>query len=112
MNIDVLQAWATICLVIAAICTTAFPLLYTFSPWYRSRLGRALMLQAIAFSLAMDITALGLLWQPGNIRVVFGIVVFVYTLIAIATAYLTYMLWLMNYKKQIPTEEIVNEQAR
>lgn len=40
----------------AAFMTTAFPLLYAFSPWWRSRVGRSLMIRSLSYALLIDVT--------------------------------------------------------
>jgi len=101
-DIHVLMAWIFVCLIVAALCTTAFPVLYAFSPWRSSLLGKLFMLQAIAFALAMDATVIFNLWKPSNILFLFWANVVVFGLIAVATALLTGMLWrLNNYHRKI-----------
>lgn len=100
MNNDLaaLEFWIHGCMWIAAICTTAFPVLYLFSPWYGSPLGRVLMLQGASFALAMDVTLLFQYWAPADPMVIFWINAFVLSLIAAATASLTFHLWRSNYR--------------
>jgi ABC-type multidrug transport system fused ATPase/permease subunit len=101
MNYDLekLRDWLRICLIVASVCTTAFPILYAFTPWYRSILGRALMLQAIAFSLAIDLTLFFQYYEitPDNIKGIFWLNLVVFTLIAVATVCLTVIMVKMNY---------------
>lgn len=56
MNIDMatLTFISQIILVFAAVATTAFPVLYSFAPWYQSGLGQMIMLQSIALAAAID----------------------------------------------------------
>lgn len=98
-DVEVLMNWIQACLVAAAIFTTAFPILYLFSPWHSTRLGRLLMLQAVSFALAIDLTLLFQFWVPTNVLIVFWVNFFVFFLIAIATGALTIMLWRTNHKK-------------
>jgi len=98
-DVDVLMNWIQACLAIAAVFTTAFPFLYLFSPWYSTKLGRLLMLQAVAFALAIDMTLLFQFWVPVNVLIIFWMNAFVFFLIAIATGALTIMLWHTNHKK-------------
>lgn len=99
--------WIRVCLWVAAICTTAFPLLYLFSPWHGSKIGRVVMLQGVAFALAMDITLLFQYWEP-PLQLSFWINAFVLTLIALATASLTGVLWVTNYKHRKRIKEIMS----
>jgi hypothetical protein len=81
--------------IVAALCTTAFPILYAFFPWRSTLLGKMLMLQAVAFALAMDGTVIFNLWMPSlNVGVVIEVIVF--GLIAISTAALTALMWKAN----------------
>lgn len=113
MTTDVanLLMWIQVCLWVAAVCATAFPLLYLFSPWFRSSLGRWLMMQGVAFAVAIDTTLLFQYWTPDNVIVVFWVNAFVFTLAAVATAGLTLMLWRSNYKHRKRVKEFIkNEQ--
>lgn len=94
----VFQLWIFACLVIAAFFTTTFPLLYLFSTWNKSKLGRVLMLQGVAFALAVDLTLLFALWTPPMMA---GYIVSAggFTLIAISSGTLTWMLWRSNHSK-------------
>lgn len=98
-DVDTLMNWVQGCLVAAAIFTTAFPILYLFSPWYSTLLGRLLMLQAISFALAIDFTLLFQFWVPVNVLIVFWMNAAVFFLIAIATGALTIKLWILNHRK-------------
>lgn len=97
--------WIRGCLWIAAVCTTAFPLLYLFSPWYGSYVGRGVMVQSVSFALAMDITLLFQYWLP-ELYIRFWINALVLSFIAGATAYLTAVLWRANYKHRKRIKEI------
>jgi len=57
-DVETLRAWARVALLITAVCVTLFPALYAaFSPWYRSHLGIAVMLQSVAIALTIDYSA-------------------------------------------------------
>ncbi len=96
-DVDVLTHWIQGCLYVAAFCTTAFPFLYLFSPWYASQLGRCLMLQAVAFALIVDVTVLFQFYHPSDILVYFWVEAFCFSLVAVASAALTVMLWRTNH---------------
>lgn len=98
--------WIRVGLWVAAICTTSFPLLYLFSPWYGSKIGRALMLQGIAFAVTVDITLLFQYWETENLMLIFAINLFAISFIATASAALTVMLWVSNYKRRQRIKEI------
>lgn len=99
-DIDVLTRWIQIFLVIAAVCTNAFPIVYAFSRWNSGRLGQLLMLQAISFALVLDFTVLFQFWTPGSILLQFWIETILFALIACSTAALTLMMWRLNHRKK------------
>lgn len=98
-DVEVLQQWILICVGFAALNTTFFPVLYLFSEWNESKLGRILMLQGVAFALAIDLTFLFAFWRPEDILVLFWINAAAFTLVAVATGLLTWMLWRTNHSK-------------
>lgn len=104
-DIEVLRSWARACLFVTALCTTAFPIMYAFSPWFKSPIGRALMIQAIAFATAVDLTLVVMFWRPTDILVLFWLNAFVFTFIASATAWLTITMVKANYKKHSKKKE-------
>lgn len=90
--------WTTVVIVIAAVCASSFPILYMFSPWHTSRVGRAFMLQSIAFAAALDLTVLFQFWTPTDPLVQFWIAAPSFTFIAATSVYLTWNLWVLNHK--------------
>lgn len=98
-DIEVLRFILLICLAIAAIFTTAFPVLYLFSPWYASKLGRLFMLQSVSYALALDMTLLFAIWQTENLLLRFSVTAIVFCLLAVSSAALTWMLWRTNHSK-------------
>lgn len=112
-DVETLKTWLAVCLVIASVCTTLFPILYSFSPWYKSWLGRALMLQAVAFSITLDLTLVFYLVQgePDIVRLYAYCISF--SFIAGATAFLTYKMIKNNYKnyfRKNPEMGIIEEE--
>lgn len=85
---DRLLAIIQVCLIVAAVCTTAFPLIWALFPWYKRVFGRLLMLQALSFAIVLDFTALFQFWTPG-IMTGFWIEASVFVLIAISSAALS-----------------------
>lgn len=79
-----------------AITATAFPFLYAFSPWYKTALGRAMMLQGVAFAAVMDLRFVFSIWDPGR-EVYLWVSVITLALVAAATTTLTVILWNLNY---------------
>lgn len=93
-DIDVLTAWILVCVIIAAIGTTLVPFIYAFFPWRLRPIGKLFMLQSVSFALAMDITALFMLWPIKNILVLFWIDAFALTFIALTS--IAMALWLLS----------------
>lgn len=100
MNTDVetLIAWIRGFLWVAAVSATAFPLLYAFSPWFKSTLGRCIMGQSLSLALAIDVTLLFQYWDSAEQTTIFWINLFVFGSVAAATSALTCYLWRVNYK--------------
>lgn len=84
-DIKVLTAWILVCVIMAAIGTTAVPILYSFFPWRLRPIGKLFMLQSISFALAIDLTVLFFLWPPENILVLFWINAAVFTFISVTS---------------------------
>lgn len=96
-DIEVLRAWIRVVLIIAAICTTAVPIIYSFSPWRSRPFGRLFMMQAISFAVAMDLSALFSVWHPVNILILFWVDALILTLIAASTSAMAGMMWRMSH---------------
>jgi hypothetical protein len=99
-DVHVLTEWIKVATFIAAICTTSVPVIYAFSPWYESKLGRLFMMKAVSFALAMDLTVIFMIWTPTNILVIFWTDAIVLTTIAASTASLAFLIWRMNHPKK------------
>jgi len=98
-DIHTLMVWIRIATFIASGCTTLVPIIYSFSPWYRSRLGQLFMLQGVAFALAMDITCVFIIWQPKKVpdlRIALWLDAFLLTNIAVSTLMLAMLILRMN----------------
>lgn len=94
-DVEVLQRWLQIAVVIAAIGATSVPFTYSFFPWRTRPTGRVLMFKAIAFAAAMDVTVLFSFWTPNDILVVFWINIIILAGIATSTmSFSILMLWL------------------
>lgn len=89
-DVHVLRAWIMVALTAAAFFTTAFPLVYSFSPWYKSALGRSLMLQGVALAAAIDLTLIYQFKRPSSVIVYFWMNAIVLSLVAFASALLTW----------------------
>lgn len=100
-EINSLIFWIKICLVIASVGTTLVPFIYAFSPWYKTNLGRAFMTQALAFSLAVDMTTYFAFRPPEDIRVRLWANAAVFTIIAVSTIGLAILIWRLNYSERV-----------
>jgi hypothetical protein len=101
-DVENLRSWIRVCLWVCAICTTLVPLIYSFSPWWRSLLGRAFMIQAISFAMIVDITLIFAYWKPdslSDILVRFWVDAILLTLVAGATLTLAITIWLLNHRQ-------------
>lgn len=97
-DIDTLVRYLLVVVIIAAISSTAVPILYATGPWRAKVLGRLFMLQAVSFALALDMTVLFQFWQPKDILWLFWIQTVVFTLIAISTSALAWLSWRVNHR--------------
>lgn len=96
-DIETLTNWIRVCLAVAAFFTTSFVVLFASTTWRKYMLGWAVMHMALGFALAIDLTLLFTYWTPKNILLVFWIQATVFTLIALSTATMTYLLWRSNF---------------
>lgn len=108
-DIETLKRWITVCLIVAGLCATLIPVLYAFSAWNTSWLGRAFMAYTVAMALVIDTTALFQFWHPINISVLFWINAVMFTLIAASSLFVTAVLWNVNYHKLVRRRNL-NEQ--
>lgn len=83
----------------AAFFATAFPVLYLFSTWYSTAVGRMVMLLCTSYALALDGTLIMALWRPDNYLVRFWVNLVLFSLLAISSAAITRMLWRTNHSK-------------
>jgi hypothetical protein len=98
-DLEALENWLQAFLFVAAFCVTLFPLLWAWSRWWSTLLGRLLMLQSVAFAAAIDLTAYYPFRPPTleHILVVFWLQAIVFGLIALASVLLTCTMIRMNY---------------
>lgn len=113
-DVEVLRMWIRIVLCIAALGSTSFPVLYAFSPWRSSPLGRLFMLQAVSFAAAMDLSLMFSFWRPTNLVVIFWIDALVLTAIAASTILLTITVGLRQHRlgrlpKMLFTNSVYNK---
>lgn len=104
-DVETLRHWSRVILIATAICVTLFPALYaSFSPWYRSRLGIAVMLQSLSIALTIDYTAgRRYIFPTANDVVVLWVYIGLMSLVCLTSLFLTaVLLYLMshpNYKE-------------
>lgn len=96
-DINTIRVWIRVVLVIAAICATSVPFIYSFSPWYKSRLGLLFMLQGISFAVAIDLSAFFSIWPRASFVVAFYVDALVLTAVAASTAALSILMLRMNH---------------
>ena len=102
---ETLIHWLHFFLIVAAVCATVFPIAYSVVPWYRTALGRVLMLHAVALALALDVTIIYTYWTKSNIALALWINFFVFGAIAFANVAFTYILIKSQVRKQSLTEQ-------
>lgn len=106
-EVEALITWTRVFLGLAAFFTTMFPVLYSLARWHETRLGRALMLQGIAFAFVLDLTFLFSFWTPTNVLVIFWANMIGFGAIACATGYLTWKM--LKHNVIIPLQEARKE---
>ena len=96
---QVLLAYVKGCLIVAAICTTIFPVFYLLFLLKRKQtlVGIALLIQGLVFALIVDLTLLFMYWSPHNILVMLWVNSLGFTLISIATAFVTGVFAYVNF---------------
>jgi formate hydrogenlyase subunit 3/multisubunit Na+/H+ antiporter MnhD subunit len=101
-DVETLRQWIRVALTICAICVSAFPLLYgIFSSWYKSQLGRAMMLQAGAVASAVDWSVAYQFWvSDDNLLIFLWIRFSMFVLVGAAYLYLTAVLFYINFKSR------------
>lgn len=91
---------------IAILLTAAFPVLYLFSPWWKSWFGRALMYRAVSYTVLM-IGAVWLhFWPPDDVGYRMWIHLLLFTFLASGSGSGLYTLWRVNHspkkKEKVP----------
>lgn len=95
-DVDVLRAWMRGILVVTAICVSLFPLLYaSFSPWYRSRVGVALLFKSTSTALLIDYSAARIFIFPDASRE-FNLIVYLVLLALICATSIFFTITLMR----------------
>lgn len=88
---------------ITGICVTTFPVLYFFSaPWFKTHLGRALMLQSASIAFTIDLSIVAqYITITEDIHKILIINVVVLTWVSVGSLYLTAMLFHYNFRKEL-----------
>lgn len=101
--------WFIGCLLITAASTTLFPLLWMFSPWHETVVGRLIMIRSIAFSASVDLTVYFLLFAPMEefANTYYLLQTFVFSIITVVSILLTFTMLNMNYfkKRKVPNDK-------
>lgn len=95
-DVQSLRAWMEKILLVTAICVTLFPLLYSiFSPWYKSRVGTALIFKSSSTALLVDYSAARVYIFP-EASPVLNLVIYIALLILICCASLFFTITLLR----------------
>lgn len=95
-DVDTLRSWMRVILLITAICVTLFPLLYAlFSPWYRSRVGTALLFKSMSTALLIDYSAARVYIFP-DASPKFNLIVYIILLVMICFSSLFFTITLLH----------------
>lgn len=95
-DVETIRQWTLVALTIAAFPITAFPLLYLcFSPWYKSQLGRAVLLKSFSVALAIDFSVVYRHWTfTDNLRALLITWFFIVIFIGVGATYqLSVLIW-------------------
>jgi len=98
-DVETIRQWTKLALTIAAIPVTAFPLLYLlFSPWYKSQLGRAVLIKSLSIAFAIDFSVVYRYWAfTSNIHTLLVIWFFMVIFIGIGATYQLLVLISTNF---------------
>lgn len=93
------EEWFRICLLIAAVSTTLFVVLWAMSPWHHTLVGRLIMLRSVAIAVVLDLTAYYLFWANySEFRDTYYLLATVtFGIITVASIGLTYTMIRTNY---------------
>lgn len=97
MNMDQLRVAVNVVVVLATLTAITFPVMYAFSTWNRSFIGRFLMADSIAYALLMSLTTFFRFWQPMDPQMVRTIYLIAFVGILITNVALLYGLWCVNF---------------
>jgi hypothetical protein len=69
-DVETLRRWLFIVVVIAGVGATSVPLLYSFTGWRKSRLGKLFMFKSLAFATLVNLFVLFKFWKPSIVVIV------------------------------------------
>ena len=96
----------TLIAIIAAITTTAIPILYSRVKWEKSIVGRLFMLKTISMSFTVDVALYFRIAEPPlEVRNFFTLIM--YTLLAISATLFLSMMWRLQAKNQFNEKELI-----
>lgn len=101
---EVLRVYILVIVTMASIGTTSIPVIYAFSAWRSSPLGRAYMVKAITFAVTMDLTLLFMFWRPSNIMIRFWINAILLTAVAMTSAWMAWNIWRIGHPNRKKVE--------
>lgn len=111
-EVQVLRSVLYVTIAIAVLLTAAFPVLYLFSPWWRSWTGRALMYRAVSYAVLMIGSVWLYIWPPENVELRLWIRLLLFTFLASGSATGLYMLWRVNYSSKKKEKRIPDKMTR
>lgn len=87
---------------ITAIVVTLFPVLYgIFSPWYKSKLGIAVMMQSVSVALTIDYSAVRRILFPATSATALIIYFVLISFICLTSLFLTSVFFYLNFIKPL-----------
>lgn len=99
-DIEVLRFWIRVVGIIAMLGSISFPVIYAFSPWKKTPLGKIMMLLGVTLAFALVMSMAFSFWRPTNILIVFWVNAAMLTAIAISTSSLSWQVWKLNYARK------------
>jgi hypothetical protein len=92
-------------IIAAAFAATAFPVLYAFSTWHKSTLGRVMMANSIATAFLIDM-AVAQRFKVFGIEPSFIIYLVAFTFFASTKTAMSVMMWRINHRKDTKDERV------
>lgn len=101
--------WGETALVVAALASTTFFLIYLFFPWHKSLIGKAMIIKALGMALALDLTLYFHYFPPDGDNITGALLsqAIVFTIIMFGAAGLVHMLWRENFTRIDDEKEVL-----